>query len=185
MVPPVHSPFDESAEQACCATQALVVTSQCAAASEMAAQVASLLPAATHVFGVAVEHTSVEAELPPLVPSQSASVAHATQAVPTYFGLAVSMAAQEPSSLPMLWHTLFGFVPAPVEHTSVPVQPLLPTHATKIPTVEASAPALQTWFTFATKPLAEAVLSSELGHAQASPRTSFKTHRVYTVLLMQ
>ena len=152
----------------------------------MAAQVALSLPAATHVFGVAVEHTSVEAVLPPLVPSQSASVAHATQAVPTYFGLAVSILAQEPSSLPMLWHTLFGAVPAPVEHTSVPVQPVLPpTHATKIPTVEASAPALQTWFTFATKPLAEAVLSSELGHAQASPRTSFKTHRVYTVLLMQ
>ena len=65
-----------------------------------------------------------------------------TQALLTvlHFGLASEMAAQVASSLPLATHVLAVFV----EHTSVPVQPLSPTHMTKVPTVAGSAPGLQT-----------------------------------------
>jgi hypothetical protein len=138
------------------ATQAFPLTSHLGAAMSMAAQVTSLFPAGTHVLGDAVEHTSA-----PLLPVQWASVTHSTQALPLhsgvalvvaavqltqadpkYLGVAVSMAAQVPSLLPTGTHVL-GVA---VEHTSVPLLPVQwasVTHATKVPAVVASAPALQ------------------------------------------
>jgi hypothetical protein len=128
-------------------------------AVSMAAQVASVLPAGTHVLGVAVEHTSA-----PLLPVQWASVTHATQALPlhsgvalvvaavqetqapaplaSHLGVAVLIATQVPSLLPAATHVL-GVA---VEHTSAPLLPVQwasVTHATKVPAVVASAPALQ------------------------------------------
>merc|ERR1712000_602833 len=65
----------------------------------MAPQVASLVPAATQVLAVTVEHLGVP-------PEQSPSTVHATQAPPAYLGVAAEMAAQVVSSVPAATHAL-------------------------------------------------------------------------------
>jgi len=198
-VPPLPAQSAEAAH----ATQAAFTN--LGMAVEMAAQVASVEPAATQVLAVAVEQTSA-----PALPVQSAEAAHATQAEPTNLGLAALMAAQVAASVPAAIHavetvdhaglavsmaahvaslepTATQVLTVAVEQTSVPVQSEVPRQATQDPLPAAAshlgvAASLATQLSSSVAAVQQAALSAGVSilHEAAAASVPLSPHAVHT-----